>query len=412
MYYAFGRWFRKYWGFSIFSLLSVLGFMRLLRQDVPGHYRIFVGAARALWTGVNPHGTDFGTGVGFWFYSPSCAMFLFGPFTLIPETLGLAIYMTLSWFVFVLGAQQFHRAATVSIQMPAEQSNQIHNFFWLVTAPQMMTAILTSKLEVLMTGMLLLAASYLIKNRSRFLCGFAMATILNWKFQPLPTLGLISMAAVILGVNWQFLMAIVLGSVFWIAVPHVFLSAHFLSEVYQRWKETLSPFVETSFMNFDNVFSFTKNALHLEFSYSIAQMISLFVGFVFAWGVFQWAWYRRERYFKEKVWRESMLISLGLGAAFTVTLSPLSQNNSYILYAPMWILGFLALSQAAGPWKNRLKYALVILFLTMTFAYSDVIPRSTREVVRHLAIKPAICFLFSIFILTYLMTVRKKEQVL
>lgn len=54
-------------GFSFFCLLSLIGSVRLLLQPFSGHYRIFTGAGQALWQHLNPHGTDFGSGIGYWF---------------------------------------------------------------------------------------------------------------------------------------------------------------------------------------------------------------------------------------------------------------------------------------------------------------------------------------------------------
>ena len=98
---------KRNWGFALLCAFSLLSLIRLMRQAVPGHYRVFTGAGRALWHGQNPYGTDFGTGVGYYFYSPTCALTVFGPLSVLPEKVGLVVYMTASFAIFVWASASF-----------------------------------------------------------------------------------------------------------------------------------------------------------------------------------------------------------------------------------------------------------------------------------------------------------------
>jgi hypothetical protein len=66
---------------------------------------------------------------------------------------------------------------------------------------QIFGTILASKLELMMTGLLLLSAAILLESRRHWcwlmLSAVTLSMILNWKFQPLPSAGLLTLLWVI-----------------------------------------------------------------------------------------------------------------------------------------------------------------------------------------------------------------------
>lgn len=383
----------------------------MLAQHVPGHYRIFVGAGRALWAGISPYGTDYGTGVGFWFYSPTCGMFFFGPFALLPEKLGLFVYMALSWTLFVIGAKQFITALLGNNPQKTSTSHLL-NFFWLGISPQMFTGILTSKLEISMVGLLFLCASWLLAEKRLPLAAFVLAMLLNWKFQPLPTIGLVLIVWLLLRRSFFFIIWIVAASLFWLVLPLAFKSAGFILSVYQQWNSSLSSFVRTAWLDFDNIFSFLHNALGLRFSFGAFQVISGVIGTLLALALGYWTFERRKKTNVRLILGEGVGLGMALGGAFTVAFSPLSQNNSYILYAPTLLLALLSVGGSSGIWKRSLEVVLGSTWLVMTFAYSDAVPASFRAELRHISVKPVACFSLAIFLLAYFHFCRERRTLL
>lgn len=403
-----------YGGYAIFALSSVLGFIHLYRQEASAHYRIFTGAARALWSHTSPHGTTFGTGLGYWFYSPSCGMFFFGPFSVLPEKLGLFLYMGISWVTFVSGAVHFFRVAAPKEVMRVGLSPVLGLFFLLVSQ-QTLVALNASKLEMMMTGVLFFAAADLIRERSPLRSGFLMATILNWKFQPLPTIGLLGLSSLFLSRQRTFLGFTAGFTAFWSILPFLVLPRDFMLDVHQQWGGTLSLFVQSSYSNFDNVFSFLKTGLGWELTYSASKVMAVSIGAMLGGGLLGYLMLRKRSLGGgqgaiAQVWRESVLLSLGLGAGFTVAFSPLSQNNGTIVYAPVWFLLLFSCYFAVGIWRRIVIGATGVAFITTAFAYSDLVSRETKEFLRHLAVKPLVCFLVTALALTYAVSTGRSKK--
>ena len=369
-----------------------MALVRLLLQAIPGHYRVFTGAGHALWTGVNPYGTDFGTGIGYYFYSPSCALFFFGPFSFLPEKIGLLLYMLLSWTVFVWGVREFTKE--VKPIFPEIEG------FWLMISPQIFGGILASKLEILMTGILFLCASWLldsVKGNSKWLrsaVGFAM--ILNWKFQPLPTVGLLAVLWLLIQKSWKWpltLAALVIG---WFALPFAFRPTQLLLDSHSVWKQTFSVFVADSWLNFENLFSFLNNVFGIRFTLSGSQLFSLLAGLTLGCTVLLWFLKKRSLLAPEELLIKGSVLCLALGSMYSVVFSPLGQNNALILYSPLLLASFLSLSEASDKWRMIWLVTLPTVWIVMTLPYSDLIPHGLREQLRHYAFKPPVCLALAV----------------
>lgn len=352
-------------------------------QNVPGHYRVFTGAASFLWTGINPYGNDYGTGVGYYFYSPSCGLFLFGLFSWLPEKFGIFLYIALSWSVFVWGSISFAHAYRL-------KDSKIFQWYWLAIAFQMYTGILTSKVEILMTGMLLLCASWLIEGKRKYTCALLLSMILNWKFQPLPSIGLILLCWWILKRDWKWPASFLCFLGLWYILPFLFVPFSTLIEAHSQWRSTLVQFVQEAYLNFENIYTFGKNSLGTILTFPQAQALSLAAGFAF--GVATLIWIIKHRNFPGGV-----LFSLALGATYTCVFSPLGQNNALINYAPLLLAGFIT-AERTGPFlRNIWLIVLVATVSVLSLAYSDVVPHLIQEQIRHATIKPLACLVLGLF---------------
>lgn len=382
---------KKNWGFFLFSLLSLFSLARLLAQKVPGHYRIFTGAGKSLWSGLNPHGTDFGTGVGNWYYSPSCGLFFFGPISALPEKAGLILYMALSWAIFVIGVLSFSSALLKTSSKELWKSHTM-NIFWVAILPQMFTAILASKLEIVMTGLLLLASSWIISSRQIIGAAFVLAMITNWKFQPLPSIGLLILLWITLKLGAVFAVYFFIFLAFWFIIPSAFLSKESFKSIYFDWNQGLSTFVRNAWKDFDNIFSFLQNFIGLQLNFNQTQIISIVAGIVIASVLLFLLILRKNKIPIHDVLREFVGFALAMGAGYTVVFSPLSQNNSYILYSPLLLMcSFVSFQTVQNKKLQLLKLAMLSCWMVMTFAYSDFISSSARALLRHWSIKPAAC---------------------
>lgn len=99
---------QRNWGIATLGLTLALALVRGYLEETPGHFRMFMGASRALWSGAPAYDTPFLGNL--FFYSPASALFVYGPFIWFPERLGLLLYLALSGVIFIVGAERFVRA--------------------------------------------------------------------------------------------------------------------------------------------------------------------------------------------------------------------------------------------------------------------------------------------------------------
>lgn len=408
---------KKFWNFflqkgSFWLFLGVgcLGVFRVLHQKIPGHYRIFTGAAHALWNETSPHGTDFRTGVGYWFYSPSCGMFIFGPFSLLPEKLGLFLYTTFSWVVFVVGAVFFLGALQKMSFQKAWKSPAL-GLFWIAVLPQMLTALVTSKLEVMTVGLVFLSLAWLGTGQWVGWAAFILAMVLNWKLQVLPLLGLLAVFSLLQKWGTVFWSFFLLSSLFWWGVPFLFMPQDLVLSIYSDWYRTLSEFTNEAWAGFDHLYLFLHRGLGFDLLLAQYEGVSLLFGSLSA--AVLWFWSGTRKSGSELVWRKGLGLVAALGMGFVVIFSPLSQNNGGILFAPVFLLGIYCWEHASIKWKNLLWGSLVGVWLIMAFGYSDVIPLSLKQELRNFGLKPVACLtLMLVLMACYLdpQSVRRKKS--
>ena len=386
---------RRHWGFLLFSIISAWGLVRLLDQAMPGHFRVFMSAARAFADGHPAYGTDFGTGVGDYFYSPACALYFFRLFRGLSERAGLITYVVISWSVFVLGARHalsvFGKAARGEGAPPA-----LAQLFWVGVASLVYIAILTSKLELLMAGLLFLLIAWLAERRWLIVAGFLGATITNWKFQPLPVMGLVCLAWLTpaSGLPWRmrlrFPLAFVGGLAFWYALPGFELGWARLASDQSIWMTSFSAFVQDSYLNFENIFALVNHAFGVAITYRDTQITTAVVGVALAVNLV--AWIRSVH--PEPAWPWVMLLSLTSGTLVMTAFSPLGQNNALVLASPLVLAALIRISTSHKPKQLLAIFGVIWLFLA--FSYSDLTPIVIRDPLRYLCAKAGACFVLGV----------------
>lgn len=398
-------------------LISLVGLVTVLHRGSL-HYRIFVSAGSALWTSQPAYGTDFGTSLGYWFYSPSCGMFFFGPFSRLPETLGLGLFVAISWVAFVYGTSRFWK-----VVRPDDDLDPLINWFWFAIAGQVHLAITTSKLELIMTGLLLWAGACLAERRRRWFAAIILAMIANWKFQPLPAIGLVTISLLLVDRDWKWPLLFTAALFSWFLLPFLFRPASYLLAAHETWRSTLSQFIDRDWLLFDHPFKFLKNVLGVSVTYSTARLVGLSFSALLiliqvrsTWsvlmarrdrskgiGIFTSAKSGATQISARPINERAIVVLLGLayGALFTCLFSPLNQNNAYVLYVPLLMAGFISFGVATSTEKLLWKYVLVIAWAVMTLSYSDIMPPAQRAFLREIAVKPLGCLILGTALALY-----------
>lgn len=374
---------KKEWGLCIFLLISTSNLVALVLRNVGAHYMIFTSAGNALLHETSPYGTTFGFGVGPYFYSQFCGLTVFAPLSLLPSKLGLIIYTIGSWFILMLG---FQKLATVLGKQEnySLQQTPYRHLFWLMLGSELTGGMLAHKLEVMMSGMLLLSLALLLERRG-FWAGVLISTTIAWKYQPLPILGLVATALVIQREGKLFA-RFVLGGVAAAAVAYlvpVLWLGHSASAEFTAFQHNhLNEFMRRVWLNFQNIYAFVNRNFGLTLDYDIAQRLSAGIGALFAAALAGALWMRRLNF------NESLLAAFGFGAAYMNLFSPLSQSNAHILIAPLIAAIFYFMWKTPPQHQQKMLALALAGYYFTSIAFSELTPKPLLQYFRQQTYKP------------------------
>lgn len=365
------------WGFALFSLLSLLACVRLLREPLAQHYYLFIEAANYLWRGESPYGVSISP-IGYWFYSPSCGMFFFSLFAWLPAKLGQMVFVATSWGLLVASLWKLLDRYRV----------RARSVFWVLISPQILGAIWATKIEMVLVAALAFAV-WLLSSESKarpVLAAFLLATVSAWKFQLLPSVGLIYAFLLLRRADWKSPLWFAGFAGLWTLAPLVRFTPGELRALWEAQGATLEPFARASVFNFDSVFAFFHHTLGWAPSWDGVRMVTLAAAAALLIHVVIWERATRGRPNDSGSAACGILMAAAFGSAFTVLFNPVSQNNALIQLAPVYLLFLVHLeSLPSGSASRRAGVAvLVSVWLVLTFAYSDGI----GPYLRPYAVKP------------------------
>lgn len=377
---------KENWGYLVFLLISLTSFVTLMSRPVGGHYAIFVGGAESVLAGVNPYGNDYGTQLGEYWYSLNCALSFFSFFQLFPPFWGLLIYMLSSWLIFLFGMKSL--GATVEKCLGQSLiSVPYRNLFWLFLTSEMTGAILASKIEVLMLGMLFFALKFFIDGRM-WVAGVVFGYLIEWKFQPLPILGLATIVALMVhGIKPSIQLVLTSAASFFAAflLPVMWLGLEKTLLYQSVLQERLLSFMKRDWIGFQHVYTFLSRNLGMEVSFESAQIISMAVGVSFAIATFVYCRGLRKLNIDKGLY--GGIFAWALGSAFIVLFSPMSQSNGYILHSSL-VFGTAFSIWQMGNQNKKVFGVLLIAYFLISIAYSDLTPKGLRLYLYHHAYKP------------------------
>ena len=359
---------KQHWGFIYFILISVISFGQLLKPSIRGHYRVFTSAARFFWNHEPTYMTDFGWNTGlYWFYSPTCALTFYLPFSFMPETFGVLLSTAIMWLVFVLAARYFFETfGTTATPV---------NLFWFLSGSEMIGAITSQKTEILIVALCLFSVAFLARGRAGF-AGIALALVTNWKFQPLALVGLLTVTEIIFLKRIRFASSFVIASAVFAGLPYLLFDSTFVSSTYGEWLKAVQYQLHTQWQNFDHVTNVAGKLFQLPVTYETTQWLGGLAGSASI--ALLIAQFRTSRDFKE-----ALVFAGALAAVFMTSFSPLSQSNGYILLAPALAAATLLYSRR----PKLLSYGMAFGWIFTSLLTSDLVPKVAREFARANALK-------------------------
>jgi hypothetical protein len=369
------------WGIIICVVSCLIALIRILNPAELAHYRLFSRAAVALWQQQDPYYTTFDAGTGWWMYSPSCGLFYYGLFAFLPFRLGLYLSTLSSLGIFTYAIKRTINAFT-SI-WPFETRLQ-KNWLWFWLSFHLMAGILASKIEILTVGLSLLALTLLVKRKNQFLVAFLLGMLVNWKFQTLPLVGLWCLILLFIDRNWRFSLAVIASLAFWFFVPALVVGSQ-LHQLNINWFASVNEWMQTEWVRLSSLFH-----LLLYFSIPVTLKMLTTTGAVIGLGlcalIINWIIKANQILPRELVRSLALILGLVCSSWFAVALSPMSENNGYVLVAPLWLFAFIFYPNIKG--KRGFWWIVSVSGFTGSILLSDTFGKHSRLFFNDLGIKP------------------------
>ncbi len=378
------RFLQKHFGHLTLAVSIAFAAVRILQEGSVGHAWTFALAAHHLWSSQSPYGLSLFT--NFFFYSPFCGLFLYGPLILVPHLVGVFAHLAVGLAVFLSGLHRLSRHYL---------SQQSFQFLLVLIAPQLYSALFAFKTEIWIMGILFWALAWMIEGRFLMMAAFLITMVTQWKLQTTPILALLTLAAV-LRLNPRWLIAVAVSGIVLFFGPALFLGWNANLFYHQEWSRTLQIFVSQAFYSFDNLYSFFRNFVGWEITFPQASALSTGCGALLA-GL-TWVMIRRRPQWNLNS-SEFILWVLVLGSFSAVSFSPLAQINAYLLFAPVWIATLYLLEREQDQTQQTILFSIcTVTVLFMFFGYSDLVPAPWHDRIRHWTLRPVFCDLLAVWV--------------
>lgn|GEM_PF-1453251 len=353
-------------GWYFYLALSLTSLVALGRVPVGGHYDIFIRGTRAFLELGTPYGVHFNDS-GWWFYSPSCALFFFSIFSPLPDALGQLAYVGGSWALFTWGLRALLRRFAASLS-PRRES-----FFWFILTSEMIGAILNARIEIAMTGVLFWA--WLAMERERtVLAGVLTAMVTVWKFLTLPVAGLWMAIELLNRRSLRFVLGFFGGAALWLILPFAVRPVNYMSAQYGQWLGSIGEVFKAQdepWRMFQHVYRFLDIALGIPLRFAQAQMLGAAIGGLLV--AIAWQSQRQGR-----STAHLRLLGLGLGMAHLNAFALTSQSAAYVSYAPLLLAALLGWESLAPRLRRMGPWVIGVAYFSISLLYSDVVPRAWK----------------------------------
>jgi len=350
----------------------------------PPNYSVVTNAAQNILEGTNPYEPQ--EGLDYYKYSPLAGL-LTAPFLLVPDTLGIFLFVFLQLGLFLWAFSKW--VASARLTGLSWQNITIVAFF--STVFDVTVAVQNCQVNVGIFALMFFAmAQYADGKLVR--AGLVVSLATNLKLFPF-TLGL----CLLMGFKKKYWMAFLGGVLLWMAVPSLLVGFEENLHLHAEWLQLMT-WDQTRDLYMLDVGSFL--ALHFDMDPAIRNALALMVGLFIGLGTLYV--FKRQR--DDLVDR----FLLPVNGLYVVLFSYLSESPTSVLaVAGIFLIGIEALSdrKRAGLYWALWGIALVLVPLF----YSDLVPNDWGEWARAFHLK-TIGYLYISVVLGFIFRRRYLEQ--
>ena len=328
----------------------------------PPNYRVVTNAAQNILEGSNPYEPQ--EGLDYYKYSPLAGL-LTAPFLLMPDTLGMFLFVFLQLGLFLWALSTWISSARLTGF--SWQSIAVVAFF--STVFDVTVAVQNCQVNVGIFALMILATAQYAEGKF-VRAGLVLSLATNLKLFPF-TLGL----CLLMGFQKKYWLAFLGGLLLWIAVPSFLVGFEENLRLHSEWLQLMT-WDQTRDVTMLDVGSFL--ALHFDVDPAVRNPLALIVGFFIGLGTLY--------VFKRR--RDDLVdrFLLPLNGLYVLLFSYLSESPTSVLaVAGIFLIGIEALSDRK---RAALYWALwgVALVLIPLF-YSDLVPNDWGEWARAFHLK-------------------------
>lgn len=308
-------------------------------------------------------------------YGPVFALFI-APFALLPDYLGMLLWNVCSVLVFAFGIKS----------LPL--SNNVKAIIALICANELITALLSFQFNIFLTGAILIAFSYTLKNKN----GIATFPIISCTMIKL--YGIVGLAFFFFTQKKiQFILGLIFWAVVLFVVPMLLSSPKFIIETYVEWFNTLV-YKNSSNISLDSYQDISfMGMVRRSLGDPTIPNTPFLIGGVLLFG----ATYLRIKQFQ---FLEFRLLLLASTLIFTVIFSSGSESPTYIIAFTGVAIWFMRKSQHSK-WEIAL---LIFAILLTSLSPTDLFPKVARVFIRNHALKALPCIIIWFTIIYEMLT--------
>lgn len=350
--------------FLFVAMLGLIVFMSFVKKN-HNHFEMHTNAGRALVHEELPYAkslNDSASGgyASWWLYSPTAAL-SFAPFSYLPSSWGLFVYLILSVAAFAAGL----RALLDALGIPFDTRGM--RWFYLPAFSELVGGVQSEKPEVAMVGLILLSMAWLLRGRM-IAAAVLLALPTVWKVQPLAIGGLLALALLRESGKKdlpRFALSYAAGIATFLAAPLLFVSFPFLREAFTAWSSALNEAVRETWHGNMTLYNFLRGYFGFPRDHHEVRMVGLVVAAIFALVI---ALPR----FGSRLSR--LGLALALGSVYGVLLSPLSQGTTYVFGTPALLIAVLVCLTLNRGW-----YLIFYHWIVTSIVWSDLVPEAVSH---------------------------------
>ena len=311
-------------------------------------------------------------------YGPTFS-FLIAPFALLPDWLGVALWVIFNVSILFYAIKQ----------LPIKPMYQ--NAILVLASHEMMNASSWLQFNATIAACIILGFVFIVRGKENLALLFIVFATITKIY------GVVAFSFFFFSNNKiKFILWTFFWSIVWFIVPILYMPFHFLLETYQNWFDALLYKSTKNVTGISNKYFYQDISVmglirrNIDASFNKDAIVLFFASIIFLLK------YTKYKFFNDVRYQLYFLCSVLL---FVVIFSTGSESPTYIIAFPACCIWFIL--QPKSKWVNAF---FIFCLLIVSFSYSDLLTSYTREFSMQHSLKALPCFVLWLVIIYQILT--------